>query len=411
MKVLTRSVRLRIPGHWSDGWLYKEHLLLWTANGDLFYVPTSEITSWISRKIGRSERAVSEYLIFRNDWKKSQQFQVLQAVPSVINGFLECFQERQQLFINIDELQMRSTNTRTHEGYVLDTEVYAGRLMSATEQGVFETSFDPGFPDSCNTLICGTEAPAYSVAARSGKMAVSLGARGLQTKDIFFGEGSEWWRKAESTPYKRDGDFSLASSFSSYNLLNYVGESSPLFLRARTRQVPAEGHRNFPETLIESFGGGVPLSSSLFEAGLQKAVAEREDLPFSDRDHEALEDVRVVGNSGYHLLVSSPDESWVVDVSAYPGESIGLRKNPTFRSGKIDPSLVSMTLSTQALRSGFLLETFDRTAVVTENGSQTLIDDPRVRLRSFPRSKRHDDCFLAVGDDYVELIGFLEFRV
>ena len=37
------TICIRLPGRWADGWLYKEHLLLWNRSGDLFVVPVSEL--------------------------------------------------------------------------------------------------------------------------------------------------------------------------------------------------------------------------------------------------------------------------------------------------------------------------------------------------------------------------------
>jgi hypothetical protein len=98
----------------------------------------------------------------------------------------------------------------------------------------------------------------------------------------------------------------------------------------------------------------------------------------------------------------------VVNVSAFAKKPVQVRPDQGFRSDRIESAFLDETLSTQALRSGFLLETFGATGLVTERGTYSIISDPRVRLRSFPRSKRHNDCFVAVGEDFVELVGFIE---
>lgn len=407
MSKVMKSVRIRIPGVWSDGWLYKESLVLWSLDGDLCFLPLSEIRGAVQREAGHQVAVASDYLIFRNDWKYSAQFTDLIRLPQVASGLFDFFGDDEVLTVAIRDSAVRSSGTTSHSGYVLDTEVYANRIYSASEEGLFETEFNPNFPETENPMLQTTDQPALAVAARSGKVAVSLGSEGLLTRDITLGHGDGWWSVAEQEKFETADDYSLGVSFSSFNLLNYRGEDAPHFLRAKTRRVPPQGNGQYDETVIDEYEPAVNLLAPVTQVLKSGDKVEIDDKS-AIATHEGRGNIRVVGNSGYHLLVTDSDGSAVVNISAFDKKPLQLRQDPKFSQKRIDSSLVSEALSTQTLRSGFLLETFDKTGIITERGSHVLIDDSRVRIRSFPRSKRHHDCFLAVGEDFVELVGFIE---
>src|SRR5260370_26892597 len=81
-------VGVRIPGRWADGWLYKEHLVLWSRVGAMHIVPLKRIATAMRQTSTPSQAVAVEYLVLRNDWKVSEQFRRLLTIDRVREGFL-----------------------------------------------------------------------------------------------------------------------------------------------------------------------------------------------------------------------------------------------------------------------------------------------------------------------------------
>lgn len=404
-----KSIRIRIPGHWTDGWLYKEHLILWAPNGQMHYIALNQIRTDIVRNADHNTAVIADYLVFRNDWKRSSPFKDLTRLPSVTKALFAPFGESDLIQVNGGGGHLHLSNSEASEGFLVDAEVYGNRIYTASDAGLFETEFNPNYPEAGNPTIQVTDQPAHSVSVKSGTMAVALGTHGLHTRDVGLGNGDLWPHFAENENLNRIDDFSLTASFSSYHLLNYKGESSPSFLRAETQKAAPRNGGQFDNVVIKKHQPAVDLDSDLAlvlgpEEGSRthkRSPAQTDELP---------NEAHVVGNSEYRLLISRRSQSEVVNVSAFDDKEVELKSNKKYSPDEIDSNLVSAALSTQTLRSGFLLETFDRVGIITERGSYTLMNEPSVRVRSFPRSTRHADCILSVGEDFIELVGFIELR-
>lgn len=402
-----RSLRIRIPGPWCDGWLYKENLVLWSYSGTLHFVPLREIRSRLLPKSDALTQVAADFLIFRNDWKISEQFQEVSRIPEATSALFNF--DGGNRFVELTDVPVEASATIAHDGYLLDIEVYANRLYAATESGLFETAFDPRFPEANNPLHQVDDKVATSVAAKAGKVAASFGDSGLKTRDVTFGSGPEWWRDAQAANLQTIDDLSVAVDFAHYSLLNYRPGAEPSFIRAHTSQIPATGQERYDRTVIDKYDRALTFESELAEAISAKGYVDVHGSHATSKPQERPQgDVRVLGNSNFHLLTLSQSGPAVVNVSAYKDEPVKVRRNRQFSSTKVNVEQLQRTLSTQPLSSGFLLESFDGVGLVTKRGSYSLIDEPRVRVRTFPRARRHQDCFIAIGDNYIELVGFAE---
>jgi len=405
MSAVLNNLRLRIPGHWVDAWLYKESLVLWSDEGTLFYVPQADLRKLVLQHAGLHAAVLADYLVFRNDWKSSAQFRDLLSIEGLSAALWKPFDQSAVITVELGDSHLREAPVNTHSGFVLDSAVYGNRFLTATEDGLFETEFNPSFPDSENRLLQVIEQPAYAVSARGGLAAVSLGDDGLVTRGIHFNDGAEWWQEAGEEGFETVAERSSHNSFASYSLLNYGEGSSPSYLRASTVATRSES-RAFPDTVISELGESVDLERSLAAAvgSNSRAVVDGSDDGGAYRDLN----LEVVGNSTYRLLVRSSRGYDSLNVSSFPGKPITVTPDSRFRRRtQIEDALVD-NLAIESLQSGFLLENLLTTGMITQNGAYTVIDEPRSRLRSFPFSQRHKDCFVAFGDDFVELVGFVE---
>jgi len=400
-----RTVRVVIPGDWADGWMYKETIILWDRSGHLFEVKQSDLRHHIASVASPHEAVLCDYLLFRNDWKNSPAFESVMRLPQVRHALVATPPEEIEPF---EPTLIRPIMREKLEGYLLDVEVYANRVFTSTTAGVFETRFNPDYPNDRSPLHRLSDTRAASIAARSGCLAVAGGDAGLLTKNIAFDEESSLDRK-ETSPLTIEDDYSERVQFASHHLLNYRGHDSPGFLRASVRKEPPAGRAKFETTVIEDFDRPLALDRPINQAIHSRSrvdVRDYDDESSSERELGSNHVVR--GNSNYQLLVESEFMSQVVNVSAYHGRPVQVAPNVNYNASLDDVRLTQHALSVQGLASGFLLERFASSVVFTQSGASTLCAEPRIRLRTFPHSRRHNDCFLAVADDFVELVGFLD---
>jgi hypothetical protein len=388
--------------------LYKEHLLLWTPSGELQFLSLSELRNQVVKQYGRATAVVADYLIFRNDWKRSKQFLDLMSMPLVAHEILRPLLDnggRLRLALEADSLGQAASDPL--DGYLLDASIYGNRVFAATDNGLFETAFDPRFSDNREPLLQHHHgANATGVETHAGRLAVSLGSDGLRTRSIEFGSGDSWWVGLDQKEQSKIDEISYDVSFASYSLLNYNGNEAPSFLRANLSTQKAGSGSMYDVKLIEKFDRGLDLGSSMTR------VAKSGESIDVEKERGSLTDdsVRVVGNANYKLLLATNNGDVVVNLSAYEKKPVLAVRNKDFSRAANSSRFADDALSTQTLSSGFLIEAFDYTAVITAHGSFKIIEEPRARVRSFPRSRRHDDAFTAVGDGFVELVGFVEYQ-
>lgn len=385
-----RTVALRIPGDWSDCFLYKETLLLWSRAGGLYFSPLAALQGAVARSAHAELSPLIDLLLMRNDWLHSAQHGSLMRSTGVRRALLEPIADGDRV-IEIESLSVDAVPSPDHDGYLLDVAVYANRVFMATSAGLFETEFNPEYADKGNPTIQTSSASTTSIAVRGSMLAASQGESGLVVRGVELGHGAEWWRRAQAETPRRVDDYSLHVAHTTYDLANYRGAIAPTLLRADTAQV--QGNGRFPETVVSDYDDGQPIDDLV-----------RRHLEDESSDG-AAESFRVVGNLGHRLLISSDDRAEVANLAAYPGKDVEVNRNGSYRPSKIDPRSVRDALRTHPMRSGFLLEGFNDTAIVTDEGSFRLIDEPRARLRTFPGSRRYNDCFAAIGDGFVDLVG------
>lgn len=283
------------------------------------------------------------------------------------------------------------------EGFLLDVAVTGNRVFSATTTGLFETEFNPEYPENDNPLILSESGRVNSVAIASNTIAAAMEDKGLRTAPIFFGLGANWHSSPSSL--KLIDDYAISTSFSSYNLLNYNGDATPEFFRARTQREAAGGNQSYDRTVILDH----ERPESILKPVTDAAVAGVTVGPASD-------ELYVVGNSNYRLLVSDGREfASVINLGwGSPAERRGIVRSRDFVVDSRAGEMVATASETRQLKSGFVLESYETISLLMRDGIHLLPDQGVLRTRTFPRSRRHEDTFASICNDHVDLVGFLE---
>jgi hypothetical protein len=402
-----RAFHLQIPGQWNDGWLYKEHLILWSRSGQMFVTELSELLTKAHAQLSRTLSVAVDYAIFRNDWKSSEQFRRLNGVEDIRHPIFRDFpQSGTPLVIAVDSLDMRPSESDPIPGFILDVSMYADHVYAGSSEGLFESRFDPKAPRARKPVVQRLENGVSAVNAKNSVVNSSAGEYGLFFTHVNF-QDTNWW--SQSPRFSRTADVSYYNSFATYHLLNYANKPFPTFLRAETegRASRADGLA-YQESRVVSYQDQTDISfiaSAAINRSRRVKLSESESLVTA---HDSESAARVLGNSISRLLIHWQDGLRVVDISAQTGRDIAARPDPKYvdtRESNVRPSSV---LRTYAIESGFIVELFDEIQLITPQGSYVIAHQQAARIRTFVYSRRYQDIALVVGENNVTLIGFIE---
>lgn len=392
----TRLLRIRIPGEWEDGWLYRENLILWDVDGLMHAVSVDSMREAVLDAFGHHAGVLSDHLVLRSERKTSAEVSDLLRVEGVgASLFAPLEQQAEGLLFELTDLPWIDVRVEAIPGNVTDVSLYGNRVLVGSDEGLFETQFDPRFPDSAAPLISVSEASVTSVVAGGGQFAASLGDSGLISREIGFGHGEDWYLQGNLAGIHQLADFSRRVTRSTFDLLNYGEDSSPELIRAETYSTTREN--GYRETLVRRFDSPLGLEGLISDA-----------LHRSRNDQ--IETFEVLGNANYRLLIKQGEEVAVLNIRAFSRGSEELRRDRRFRFEDSVAAKILRPLTTQELRSGFLVEHVKGVHVLTETGVVELSDKLAVQVRSFPQSRRYVDTTLIVQDAYVDLVGFVDLE-
>ncbi|GMM97051.1 hypothetical protein [Microbacterium sp. MTN4-26] len=391
-----RRLTLRIPGLWEDAWLYRENLLVWDRRGQLFYVPIHTLWRRVEQARDHHHAVLADHLVFRSERKSSHEFQGLLAIPSVKREFVAPLTMTAEVIVEIDASDFRQASIEATPGNLTDTVAYGNRLFTTSDAGVFETQFDARY-DEGSPLLQVHSAPATAIVAGNGQFAVSLGEVGLLSREVGFGDGYGWIDSAQEAILETLAPYSRHVTRSSVHLVNYGESPIPDFIRATTH---IERRPNgFTENIITEFSEPASLDESLRQVVGQDITSDEV------RSGEAFD---VLGNANYRLLIQIGNEVSVLNMLATRDRP--LRVNPYRRIDVSNetPRTLNQALSTQALRSGFLVEHVGGVHVLGDSGVIELANELVVQARTFPASRRYVDTVVLVREGSLDLVGFID---
>ncbi|MFC9313982.1 hypothetical protein ACFTWR_06405 [Streptomyces nigra] len=414
-----------MPGEWRDAWLYKEHVLLWGRDGSLYVLGMERISKAVLKKYGASRAGLLDYLILRNDWKASSAFRRIMSMPEVASAFLRDFRlegNDLDLTLNLEPIRIGGEST---PGYLFDSAIYANRLYQATSEGLFESYFNPEREIDEMPLVQFLEHETRCVSAQYMAVNASAEERGLWFSPIRlfddegygyseegyvdpFGENEEGYRaitRSSGSRMEQVADYSAACSSASRHLLNYTDSPMPGFLKAHETRGRSHERAQFEEWMVTGYEHERSIEELTYKALMHKGASGKGDQGSSVRG----EDVEVLGNSNYRLLVKSSDILEVVNISAFENRDVAVKRNAEFRKFHLRDVGGSEILSTRDLASGFAVELFDRVSVVTASSVFSVYGEPAARIRTFRQSRRYKDVLAIAGEKDLALVGFIEF--
>lgn len=394
-------MRLDLPGLWSDGWLYKEHLILWGRDGHMYVLPLSDVANSLRDLEYPPLEIVADFLLFRNDWKASEQFGRLFTLRGIEKSFTDNFpKETGEIVIQLDDATPAPVGSDQIPGVILDSAIYANRVYVGSTLGLFETRFDPDNPIEANPLADRMSKRVSTVTAAYSAVNGSAGEGGLWFGRMNFDDGP-WWR--ERSNFKQVADYSRGNSFADVNLLNYTDESFPGFLRSETVKEQSRDRSVREDRRITGYRESTDIAM-LMTSALASGRRSRYGTPdlSPDTDGEAAD---VLGNSGKRLLVAWNESLRVVDLSLQHNRDLTVRPDKSYQGIadlEIDPYAI---LDTHAFGKGFLVELSNEVRLINSQGSFTLISEPVARIRTFARSRRYREVVLLIRETGVSLLG------
>jgi len=394
-------MRLDLPGLWSDGWLYKEHLILWSRDGHMYILPVDHITRQLRGLERPPHEVLADFLIFRNDWKASEQFERLFSLQGIEESFTANFPKATgEIVIPIDEATPIPIGSDRIPGEILDSAIYDNRVYVGSTHGLFETRFDPDSPIARNPLIDRMPQRVSAVTAGFSAINGSAGESGLWFSRM--NRDDETWWDARSN-FKRVADYSRGNSFADVNLLNYTDEAFPGFLRSETVKERPQDASVRESRQITGYRQQADIGTLMTSALTSSRTTGHGDPDFSlGIDDEGPE---VLGNSGKRLLVAWKDSLRVIDLSLHRDRDLAAKADKSYQgiaALEIDPYAI---LDTHAFGKSFLVELSREVQLIHPHGSFTLISEPVARIRTFARSRRYREVVLLVRETGVSLLG------
>jgi hypothetical protein len=403
MSTELRVLRLDLPGKWADGWLYKDHLILWSRTGDMFYLPLTDLVKLVRKLASPRLAVVADYLIFRSDWKVGEQFKRLLVIPGVEHDFLADFSaDHPSVTIPLDDITPHVVPSDSIPGVSLDTAVYGNRVYVGSTAGLFETRFNPDFPRSRNPVVQQLDHRVSAVTAKYSAINCSTGEDGLWFSRVDFGD-AEWWQR-QRPPLRQVADVSYDNSFAFVNLLNYTDAAFPVFMRSDTIKERPHDNAEFKEWQVTGYQAPADIRGVMTSAllGPRRTSRSRESM---SRAGSGPESAQVLGNSDQRLLVAWDNSLRVVDIFARLGREVEARSDTAFRSisqAGIEPSAI---LDTHPFSRGFLVELRDQVLLINTQGTYSIISEPIAKIRTFAHSRRHREVILLVRENGVSLLG------
>jgi hypothetical protein len=406
MNTELRILRFDLPGEWADGWLYKDHLIFWSRSGEMHYAPLGEIVKLVKTLTSPRLSVVSDYLVFRSDWKIGEQFKRLLEIPGIEQDFLADF-TAQEIVIPLAGVTPIPIPSERIPGFALDAAIYGNRVYVGSTAGLFETRFNPDRPAESNPVVPQLDHRVNSVTAKYSAINCSAGDEGLWFSRIHFGDTDSWWD--EKRQLKRMAEVSRGNSFANMNLLNYTDDAFPLFLRSETVKEAPHDRAMFDEWQITGYEtptniGGITKSAVVGAKSASQSVGRN-----LTQDGDSG-DIQVLGNSNHRLLVALQDSLRVVDISARRGREIEAKSDIAFHGLSAIHVNPYSILGTHAFGRGFLVELPNEVRLINSQGSYVLIDEPVARIRTFAHSRRHREVILLVRETGISLIGIYVMR-
>ncbi|WP_100812129.1 hypothetical protein AB2L57_01750 [Microbacterium sp. HA-8] len=382
-----------LPGEWAEGWLYKDHLFLWTTDGDLVHTPVARLVSQLHGTHGPEVALAAQFALFRNDWKGGMQIEALTRVPRIRDALSDTVSAASKVArVEFADPPMESVDIESVPGFLLSVSIYGNHAFIASSDGLFETNLNPEYLGQEHYLESRLSFAVHDLDTNYGAVAASAFEEGLWFDRIDFGHEEG---RSQGNSMQRLADFSSGVSMASKDLLNFVEEGIPnLYLGASERRLQSPRSR-FPSHMITGYR----------RSDDDLAMLSARSLGI-DESRVREGGVRVLANSKQRLLYDVDGDLRVARLRTLDG--VKLDRAAALGVRLDDATAGGAPVSTHAMAGGFLVEGQERVSWIDHDGVLEVSSQPAVTVRTFPGSRHFIDTALIIEEDRAILVGFLD---
>lgn len=388
-------IRVSIPGEWADGWLYKDHLFLWTASGELVQSPVERVIEELRREHGAEVGLAAQVSLFRNDWKSNGQMAAFAQSPHIRGALREIADSAASMgTLRVSMSAFEPVDVEPVPGFLLAVSIYGNHAFIASSDGLFETNLNPKYLRGDLELLPRLDVPVHAVETNYGAVAASAFEEGLLFDRIDFGDRASW---LGGGPLDRVAEYSRSVSMASRDLLNFTDESIPDLYVAEAVHERQSRRSRYPSWQVTSY----------HRSSVELSELTARSLGVSD-EHLRTGTIRLMANSKQRLLYNVDGRLRLLrlktlkDIRLEPAGELNVRLDDVTSKGPTDVTALP-------LGDGFLLEAQDRVVWINAAGVVDVADVALVNVRTFPNSRHFYDTALAVEEERAVLVGFLDF--
>ncbi len=386
-------VSLVLPTQALDAFVYAGHLWVVGRDHAVRVLPLQSLVAEICAKFPDYETAY-QLAFVRNDWLTNAQAQTVFADPS-FRGVLEKLWrgagEQPQPLEHVAEWREVAELPLLN---LQDCRFYAMTAYFAGREGVFEGGIDVNERSGEVHIRGGVErvfdAPVVALSAKAGELAMSAGAEGLFHGTI--GPGDE----PLDVDQRRCAHRSIRTTWTGWDVVNYSGQFDFEYLRNDWDKVPTGAPRHFRFSEEDEAGERVRITSfastrfGVEAVGIGRLEEWSRAVFFQSTNRTG---VMVLDDNSCLWL------NWRIGRDGSPFLSVKRQQLPRVGTSRNLGAPISMS----PLSSGYVIEYFDRSYLVSQDGSQVLENRPAIAVRTFPASRRFRQLVLIVREDGVSL--------
>jgi hypothetical protein len=381
-----KSVQLFIEGKFEEAWLYMNHLLLLTDNGDVLLVSADQMRDRLQSKTSASRLAGVS--LFHSDWiYPSRQYQYIWAnrLRKQLRSQVKKLPEA-ALEVSLRQLDLQHFEIPSSAHTPLDVHIYSRRVYLGSAGGLFSVDVEWGDkPAPIDDWRHRLDAMCSSVTAKYGAFVASCGKDGLLSSV----ENVYWLAPYElaDDEVRKIRDESRRASWIESNLINYSYEIVEVL----------HAHRE----LIDQKKNVQILRG--FEKGAL-GISEPLHMAVASGD-EGVQDAEIIGNVGNRFAILDAERN-LSFISVAPRkirhDEIVLTREERVDVGQVHP------LDFLGLKDGFLLEHYDGVGWIKGNRYVEVIPTGVGKIRTFPSSIRYRNVFTAITNEGVLLVGLFD---
>jgi len=388
--------RMFFPGEFDEAYIYMQKLLLFNADGSLFYVDLDHVSRYLEERYDTNVKSIPTHLFARNDWLTGERFESMFTNVFLRNTFLDAL-GRFPDDIEMDTDKFVHSIGDTNIKDLLDVTIYNRRVYMGTDNGTFHLDLEwkkneveiDAEPEKRHDAMC------TQVNAKYGSVSISCGDDGLFTRFDDFGRLGDSYRSL--IDWREVTDKSLRTSWLFEDLLNYTSATEPVLFRvrrsdkeltdtaARTREKVAVGFEGNP-TELDYLLGGVTNNQALFQ--------QQQSLLF-------------LHNTSKTFLAQTQERTLFEIPVKHEKDQVSLvASQPKYLSGNLSSRILDVT----SVRHNLILELYDSVQLLTGGQIYRLVEGEALSIKSYPYSKRFQNLMTVVVETGVYVVSLFDER-